>query len=281
MATRSSIRTISVLGCGWFGMPLAIRLVRAGFQVNGATTTEAKRKRMKEHHINDFLIQLNPGLHSDARPDVFFDTDALVLNIPPGRGGDNTASRYRLMMDNLLPHITGSGIQLVIFVSSTSVYANLNRTVEESDAGSGELSEGGKIMLETEQLLRQRQEFDTTVLRFAGLYGDDRHPARYLAGRDGLQNPGAPVNLVHLEDCIRITERILRQQMGGEIFNVVCDEHPNRKTYYSEMTRRMGLKKPEFTETEAGMDSWKQVSNRYMKSRLPYIFKYKSPYDGY
>lgn len=279
MASSPSIRTISVLGCGWFGMPLAIRLVRAGFQVNGATTTPAKRERMKEHHISDFLIQLDPGLRSEARPDAFFDADALVLNIPPGRG--NTASRYRLMMDNLMPHIAGSGIQLVIFISSTSVYPNLNRTVVESDAGGGELSKGGAIMIETEQLLLQRSEFKTTVLRFGGLYGNDRHPARYLAGRSGLSDPAAPVNLVHLEDCIRITERILRQQLGGEIFNVVCDEHPNRKTYYSEMTRRLGLKKPEFVESDAHPSEWKQVSNRYVKQKLPYSFKYKSPYEGY
>lgn len=279
MASSPSIRTISVLGCGWFGMPLAIRLVRAGFQVNGATTTPAKRERMREHHISDFLIQLDPGLHSEARPDAFFDADALVLNIPPGR--ENTASRYRLMMDNLMPHITGSGIQLVIFISSTSVYPNLNRSVEESDAGGEGLSKGGTIMLETEQLLQQREEFKTTVLRFGGLYGNDRHPARYMAGRSGLSNSAAPVNLVHLEDCIRITERILRQQLGGETFNVVCDEHPNRKTYYSEMTRRMGLKKPEFVQSDDHPSEWKQVSNRYVKQKLPYSFKYKSPYEGY
>ena len=262
-------------------MPLAIRLVRAGFQVNGATTSPDKRDRMKEHQISDFLMRLDPGLQTDSRPDAFFDADALVLNIPPGRGRENAASRYRLMMDNLLPHITGSAIQLVIFISSTSVYANLNRSVDESDAGGEGLSEGGRIMLEAEQLFQQRPEFKTTVLRFGGLYGSERHPARYLAGRSGLKAPEAPVNLVHLEDCIRITERILRQQLGGEVFNVVSDEHPNRKTYYQEMARRMGLKKPVFEASEAEPAEWKQVSNRHVKRRLPYTFKYASPYDGY
>lgn len=282
MVSSPSIRTISILGCGWFGMPLAVRLARAGFQVNGATTTQAKRKQMKEHHINDFLIRLAPGLQTDSRPEVFFDADALVLNIPPGRGRENTASRYRLMMDNLLPHITGSAIQLVIFISSTSVYPDMNRAVEEADAGGESLSESGKTMLQAEQLLLQRQEFSTTVLRFGGLYGADRHPARYLAGRSGVKHPEAPVNLVHLEDCIRVTERILRQQIGGETFNVVCDEHPNRKTYYSEMARRLGLKKPVFTDDESpGAAFWKQVSNRRVRQRLPYSFKYKSPYEGY
>ena len=275
-----SIRTVSVMGCGWYGLPLAIRLARAGFSVNGSTTSEHKLKIMKEHQISGYTIQMNPGLKASSEVDSFFAADALVLNIPPGRGKEHTASRYRLMMDNLMPHLKSSSISLVIFISSTSVYQDTNKAMHEDDAGGEEISESGMIMLETEKLLMSRTEFATTVLRFGGLYGNDRHPARYLSGREGLSNPEGPVNLVHLEDCIRITERILRKQLGNNIFNVVCDEHPNRKTYYTEMCRRLGLKKPVF-EPQSELDAWKQVSNKKLKSALEYTFKYASPYEGY
>jgi nucleoside-diphosphate-sugar epimerase len=268
------------MGCGWYGMPLAIRLTRSGFNVSGSTTTPAKAEMMREHGISDYIIELRPGLHSPGRIDSFFDADALILNIPPGRGRDNSASRYRLLLDNLMPHLISAPLSLVVFISSTSVYADLNKVMSEEDAGKGRPSDSGRLMLQAEQTLMERSEFATTVLRFGGLYGNDRHPARYLAGRTGLGNPEGPVNLVHLEDCIRITERILRKQIKNEVFNVVCDEHPNRKTYYTEMCRRLGLAKPQFSEPAAD-DAWKQVSNRKLKQELGYCFKYPTPYEGY
>ncbi len=275
-----AVKTISVLGCGWFGLPLAVRLVRSGFQVNGSTTTPEKRRLMNEHGIADYLISLNPGLQAEPDAGSFFDADAVILNIPPGRKNPHTASRYRLMLDNLMPHLTSSAVSLVIFVSSTSVYGDDGKVVFEEDAGKGELSESGSVLLEAEKTLMSKSEFATTILRFGGLYGNDRHPARYLSGRSGLNNPEGPVNLVHLEDCIRVTERIIRKQTANEIFNVVCDEHPNRKTYYTEMCRRLGLKKPQF-DAQSESDTWKQVSNKKLKSELGYAFKYASPYEGY
>ncbi|MCH8567316.1 MAG: SDR family oxidoreductase [Balneolales bacterium] len=277
------IKTVSVLGCGWFGLPLAARLVRSGFWVNGSTTTPEKREKMKATGINDYLIRLSPGVRGEQDIHSFFDTDSVIINIPPGRNRGSAASAYRLMIDNLLPYLKSSPASQVIFISSTSVYPDLNRVVYEQDAGCGQISESGQIMLDSENKLRDCQEFSTTILRFGGLYGDERHPAKYLAGRTGLPNPDAPVNLVHLEDCIRITERILRMNLGDEVFNVVCDEHPNRKTYYTESTRRLGLEKPQFVNDEdnTASVSWKQVSNRNLKEKTGYQFKFKSPYEGY
>ncbi len=273
------VRNVSILGCGWYGLPLAIRLARSGFNVMGSTTTESKRQLLKSYNIDDYLITFDPGLKSDDRVEPFFDTDVLVFNIPPGIRKEDSSSKYRLLIDNVLPHICASTVRMVIFISSTSVYADLNRVVLEEDAGIGGLSESGKVLLETENLFRKKDEFSSVILRFGGLYGPERHPAKYLAGRSNLSNPEAPVNLVHLEDCIRVTERIIRKQITDGIFNVVSDEHPSRKRYYTETARRKGLQKPVFRDADP-TDTWKQVSNRKVKETLPYNFRYPSPYDG-
>ena len=34
--------TITILGCGWLGLPLAQTLVKEGYSVKGSTTTEDK-----------------------------------------------------------------------------------------------------------------------------------------------------------------------------------------------------------------------------------------------
>jgi len=273
------VRNVSILGCGWYGLPLAIRLARSGFNVLGSTTTESKRSLLSSYNINDYLIEFNPGLKTNDNVETFFDNDVLVFNVPPGIRKDNTSSKFRLLIDNVMPHICASTVSMVIFISSTSVYADLNRTVLEEDAGTGELSESGKMLFEAENLFRKKKEFSSVILRFGGLYGPERHPVKYLAGKKNLENPDAPVNLVHLEDCIRVTERIIRKQINSGIFNVVSDEHPSRKRYYTETARRKGLIKPVFREPEP-TDKWKQVSNRHLKESLPYSFRYPSPYDG-
>jgi len=279
LSAEFPIRTISVMGCGWYGLPLAIRLVRAGFQVKGSTTSKDKLKKIQHFGIEEYLIDFTPNLVSEKPVSGFFDADVLVLNIPPGIRTGSPASKYLLMIDNLLPHILASSIRFVIFVSATSVFANLNKIVKEGDAGEGELQENGKALLIAESKFINRSEFSTTILRFGGLYGPHRHPVKYFSGRSDIPDPEVPTNLVHLEDCIRITERVIRKKAIGEIFNVVCDEHPTRKLYYTETARILGYNKPLFLPSDEERP-WKIVCNKHVKEKLEYQFKYKSPFEG-
>jgi nucleoside-diphosphate-sugar epimerase len=273
------IRTISIMGCGWYGLPLAIRLARSGFQVKGSTTREDKLLKLRKFGIEDYLIEFTPNLKSNQSVEGFFDADVLVLTIPPGIRSGSPASKYLLMLDNLLPHILGSTIRFVIFISATSVYSDLNKIVNENDAGVGDVPENGKALLDAEAKFKARNEFMTTVLRFGGLYGPERNPIKYFAGKTDIKNPDSPTNLVHLEDCIRVTERVIRKKASGHVFNVVCDEHPTRKLYYTEAARILGYAKPLFTSTSEDFP-WKIVSNKYLKETLDYQFKFKSPFEG-
>jgi nucleoside-diphosphate-sugar epimerase len=90
----------------------------------------------------------------------------------------------------------------VLFISSTSVYNDVDAFVTEETIARP-ATESGKQLLETEQLLQSNINFKTTI-RFGGLIGEDRHPVKFLAGRENLENPNAPINLIHQEDCIGI-----------------------------------------------------------------------------
>ncbi len=279
MIINPSVKSVSVLGCGWFGLPLARRLVQAGFIVSGSTTTHEKINDLQDAGIDPYLLDFKPGISANKKPDLFFDTDVLVITIPPSIRSGQGSSRYRLMIDNLMPHIASSGCRHVIFISSTSVYADLNRVVKEEDAGKGDLTEAGNVLFDIENTFLDKDEFDTTVLRFGGLYGPGRHPANYLSGKQNLANPEGPVNLVQLEDCIRVTERIIRLGKGNQIFSVVSDKHPSRKEYYTKVCELLGLPLPSFRE-QSDEDNWKQVTNRKLRSTLNYQFKYASPFEG-
>jgi nucleoside-diphosphate-sugar epimerase len=77
---------------------------------------------------------------------------------------ENFVSKIR----NIIPFIEKSAVQKVLFISSTSVYNDVDAFVTEETIARP-ATESGKQLLETEQLLQSNINFKTTILRFGGL----------------------------------------------------------------------------------------------------------------
>ena len=269
--------TISILGCGWLGLPLAEQLRDQGYSIQGSTTTPDKLELLKGKKITPYLLELNPDLHCD-NCDEFWNAELLILNIPPGRGGDNLEEFHLEQIKNVVDEVNKSPVKRLIFISSTSVYPPKPGIVAEEDTETGNaVRSSGNALLKAENLLMNQESFDTTVLRFGGLYGHDRHPAKYLAGRKNIPNGNAPVNLIHRDDCIAIIQQIIEKEVGDEIFNGVSDGHPPKNMYYPAAAKSLGLEPPEFQEDRES--NYKVVSNRKLKQRLNYSFKHPNPMD--
>ncbi len=268
-------QTISILGCGWLGLPLGQRLAQKGYRVKGSTTTPEKLLALAGVGIEPYLITLDPALNGSQVGD-FFQADVLFLNIPPGRRRPDADVFFGEQIRAVVKELHYSPIAFVVFASSTSVYENMNGIVVEIDAGKPRpWSLTGRALLDAEDLLRRDTHFDATVLRFAGLYGYSRQPGRFLAGRTHLDNAEAPVNLVHRDDCVAVVEALLEADVRGEVFNVCADEHPTRRALYTQAARRLGLEPPTFNPD--GDLSFKIVSNQKLKERLGYRFQYPDP----
>lgn len=266
---------ISILGCGWLGQPLAASLLESKHQVKGSTTTQSKISRLEKAGIEPYHIKLNPELECNNCKS-FWDAGVLVLNIPPGRGRENITEYHTAQIQSVIDQLESSPVEHVVFISSTSVYPEMSGVVEEPDAVEGKAGrDSGNALIKAEKMLRQEKGFETTVLRFGGLYGYDRHPARYLAGKENLDRARAPINLIHQDDCIQIIQKIIEENITGEIFNAVSDGHPPRQLYYTEAAKAMGLKQPTFRKDNKS--NYKVVSNRKLKEKLHYRFKYPNP----
>lgn len=268
--------TISILGCGWIGLPLGQHLLSEGYTVKGSTTSNNKLSTLKQADIESYQIVFNPTLQCD-NCESFWDTDLLFVNIPPNRGGDDVAEYYPTVVENVIEQINRHQISKVIFVSSTSVYPNTGDIVHEKDAGPAARN-SGKALLRSEHMMFE-QDFQTTVLRLAGLYGYDRHPVYYLAGRKNLSRGKAPVNLIHRDDVIEIVARIVEEDITGEVFNICSDGHPPRKTLYTEAAKHFDLEPPTFSGENGQGDQYKIVSNEKIKKYLDYTFYYPNPMD--
>ncbi len=270
-------QTISILGCGWLGFPLGKILVDEGYIVKGTTRDSGKLPILRGHDIWPWLLTLNPQPVYEEPVDNFFDCDTLIINVPPGLRAGNPSEFPVLQMQGILPWIKRN-MPHVIYVSSTSVYPDNGGLVTESGTNAIQDSEAHPILL-AERFLQSDNTFSTTIIRFSGLYGYDRNPARYFAGRENVRNGSAPVNLIHLDDCINIIQRLIEKDIRDEIFNASSDEHPSREEYYTEMVRKAGLKLPTFSDTDEDTRH-KIVSNQKLKDALGYRFLYPSPYDG-
>ncbi len=270
-------KTVSILGCGWLGFPLAKELKKNGYRVKGSTTSQNKFPVLKDAKIEPYEVFLNPEVNGEFVDD-FFDADILIVAIPPGIRGHGDGSFYIQQMKSLIHHLNHSLITFVVFISSTSVYPELNRDVQERDT-KGLPRDNDHALLKVEDMfLDSQNNFESTIIRFGGLYGYDRHPARFLAGKTNLMNGNAPVNMIHLDDSVRILYEIIHQDIHKEIFNACTDEHPTRKEYYTAMARRLNLKPPTFQDDSN--TSFKIVSNEKLKRILNYSFLYPSPFDG-
>ena len=117
--------------------------------------------------------------------------------------------------------------------------------------------------------MQQQTAFKTTVLRFGGLIGGSRNPAKSLSGKTNIATPNAPINLIHQDDCIGIITAIIEQNFWCEKINASTPFHPTRKEYYTAKAKELGLPLPEFEENNS---SGKVIDSSKLISELGYGF---------
>ncbi|MBS2097035.1 NAD(P)-binding domain-containing protein [Carboxylicivirga linearis] len=255
-------KTISILGCGWLGYPLALNLQSSGWKVKGSSTSESKQKTLSQHQIEPYQINLNNSI--EDIPNSFFDSEYLVINIPPSKL-DDALNQYK----KLGSIIKSSPIQKVLFISSTSAYDSDNRNAIEDDTET--LPDNYNQTISFERIFQGLNK-SVTILRLAGLVGPRRHPGRFFATGKSLSNPNMPVNLIHLNDCIGIIKQILERDSWNEIYNGCADTHPSKREFYTKATLKLGST-ININESDAIVDG-KKVSNKKIKSFLNYQFEY-------
>lgn len=265
-------KTISILGCGWLGLPLAQHFLKQGFSVKGSVTSETKLGLLRDAGVLPYRLVLSDTEVILDRPD-FFSCEVLVISIPPRRN-EGIEQVFPSQIRRLIPFILKSGIQKVIFISSTSVYPDQGQIAREEDVlPPGKSS--GKALIDAETLLKEQSWFKTTIVRFGGLIGADRNPARFLL-KSVQPIANAPVNLIHQDDCIGILSAIVTHELWGETLNACCPEHPMKKDFYGKAAQLSGITAPVISE-ETG--PYKTIDSSKLIRLLNYQFKFQSPMD--
>jgi nucleoside-diphosphate-sugar epimerase len=214
---------ISIVALGWLGNALFDYLELKNHSVSG--TYHSKPKGKKSEVFFDFTSKVIPIEVINSELVVFNLTPTIIQNI------------------EFFKSFVNSIEQEIIFISSTSVYGQTGTLTEEDVPAP--LTNNGKLLHQCEKILLKRGR--STVIRPAGLYGNDRHPGKSIAGKSDIDGGGTPINLTSQKDLINIIEKCINT-LPRIVINAVNVNHPNKKTYYQSYCSKNFLKLPNFNE---------------------------------
>lgn len=175
----------------------------------------------------------------------------------------------------------------LIYISSSSVYGQGAGEVVDEDSPCQPTSEGGRICLEAEQVLRdtamQSNNLSAVILRLSGIYGPGRLLARTEQLKSGLTlsgNPQAFLNLIHVGDAARavvaISQKFPTQAMRMWLLS---DAQPVRRAeFYAHLANRVGGPPPTFLNDSPGLN--KRCDSTRIRTDLPLTLEYHSFVEG-
>ena len=237
---------IGVLGCGWLGLGLAQSYVADDFVVHGSRQSKKDADYLQNYGIHGFAVQISENHISGNLSEFLFGVSRLFLTFPPGIR-KNPKRDFVAVIHQLLPHILKSKVKEVVFTSSTGVYGAQQGLVTPNTVPQPQ-TESGRQLLEVESILQSQDGFSTLIVRLGGLLGGDRHPVKQLAKLPVVDNPQAPINLIHKADAIGLLRYLTDQAPWQSIYNGVAQWHPTKQDFYEQAAKEMQLPLPKFAD---------------------------------
>ncbi|MGL5302505.1 MAG: NAD-dependent epimerase/dehydratase family protein [Aeromonas sp.] len=253
MKTKSTQATtqevVGILGAGWLGLPLARALRQAGEPVVVSVSRTSKVAQLRAEGIDAHSLTISAtmipanitasAMSCQQRQALWpLSCQTLVICVPPSKTDD-----YPQAIAQACQLAKASGTRRVLFVSATSVWGQGQREGESPSPSHAR----GMRMLAAEQAVLAAGFEAVMIVRPAGLYGPDRHPGRFLAGKT-LEGGAQAVNLVHLDDVVAACLLLIAGGVGGERYNLSAPVHPRREQFYPFAARSLGLPAPVFIE---------------------------------
>jgi nucleoside-diphosphate-sugar epimerase len=271
------MRRVLIAGCGYLGQAAADLFHRAGWEVEGWTRSARAAGELAGKPYRVEAVDLSDRRQVDACKSEF---DA-VIHCASTRGGG--ADLYREVYLNGARHLLSRFTEsTILFVSSTSVYAQTGGEWVTEESVAEPEHETGKILLEAERCVLDRSGI---VARLAGIYGPGRSHLlkKFLAGEAVLdpQNDRF-VNEVHRDDAATALFTLLdRPAPAGGIFNLVDDQPILQSQCYRWLATRLKRSLPPVGTTNPNRKrgaSNKRVSNARMHAlgwnpRYPTFFE--------
>lgn len=274
--TSQSSKKILIVGCGDIGHRLAGQLDVKRFQTTGIRrhcppdTAYLRYQPCDANQPDELLNVVSQGF------------DIILITMTPAERSDAGYERaYVNTCKYLVAALTelNQRPELIIFVSSTAVYAQQDGSWVDENSPTEPTNFSGKRLLEAEAVIRH-SGLPHTLLRLSGIYGPGRN--RLIEQVVQQRASGSPdyTNRIHVDDCAGFIAHLINNYQDISPIYVVTDCAPTPMVeVVSWIAKRLGIE--DFLSTEATNERGnKRLSNRRMLS-TGYHLRYQSFRDGY
>jgi len=251
------MKTILIFGAGWLGKAVVQELASMKRNVIVATRKPEQQKstsnieyRKIDFHKISGAVEFNVPITQKI--------DEVLVMLPPSQ-----MVNYEQTIDSICKEFPL--VDHFVFTSSTGVYEDHSGLVNENST----LKKAHSVVL-AESRIQLKFPNKSTILRLAGLIGNDRHPVRYFLEKTIVLNGNTPVNLIHRKDIINALTILLENPNPG-IYNLCYPAHPTKGEYYGEIARKIFQKELKFDCQGAG----KKING----SKFASSFKYQYQFD--
>ena len=270
---------ILVVGVGDIGGDLAANLAKAGHQVWGL--------RCSDKTVAEGVTKIQADVADlESLRELPKDLDIVVYCVAaPTFTRESYHTYYYRGIRHILDALQGTPPKHAFFVSSSSVYHQMNGEWVDEQSPTLPTSFSGIEMLQAESALLN-SGLPSTVVRFTGIYGPNRTRMVKQAQQGGYCDPEPPVwtNRIHRDDCIGVLEYLIHRALQGEplanIYLATDDEPVALYDILEWMKGRIGEVAPNHTLPEATRRANRRCSNQRLRD-LGYEFKYSTYKEGY
>lgn len=249
------MKRFTILGAGFLGLALAQKL-KENYELKLSSSNNEKIQTLNDMDFSKVYLF---NEHNLENLDQLLDTDYLFINYPPSKYED-----YLGFLEKIYKSTKSKNIEKVIFISSTSIYPNIEGLLDETMKIETSVSQK---VYDAENQVSQHSHL---ILRVSGLTGAQRLAGKSRAGKV-LNTQDKKVNLVHRDDVIDAVIFSLEKDLEG-IFNLCASQHPTYKELYESNAKKYGFETPIFKDK-------KEYKNRLIDgSKIEsYGFEYKYP----
>ena len=262
---------ILVAGCGYVGSATADLFHRDGWEVEGWT---ASARSAEELASKPYLVRAVDITNRTAVAESVASGVDAILHSPSSRGGGAEAYRriYRAGAQNLAAACPDA---VLLFTSSTSVYAQRAGEWVTEDSAAEPERETGRVLRETEEFVLAQ---GGTVARLAGIYGPGRSALlrQFLNDEAVIDSIPRFINQAHRDDIAEALFLLIRQALEREatpgerrIYNVADGEPITERECYEWLSRHFDRPLPPVASTPVERkrgNSNKRVSSAKLKA---------------
>jgi len=236
-----------IIGCGYIGERVALRLQDQGEPVVGVVRSGASAEHLG--HLGIPVIRCD--LDTESLPAGSTEGQQVFYFAPPPSVGSEDTGMARF-----LDGLDESGQpRRIVYISTTGVYGDCQGGwVDETHPVNPQVDRARRRW-HAEQLLqawREQADRELVILRVAGIYGPGKLPvARLRKQLPMVAESDAPwTNRIHADDLVDVCFAAMQRGRNGDVYNVSDGNPGNMTDYFNRVADHLGLPRPPVIDLE-------------------------------